>query len=42
MDCVEQQGSSWNQGGIITDTFPVFKTVDTAVDRIEFDLDFIF
>jgi hypothetical protein len=42
MDCVEQQGSSWNQGGIITDLYPVKITIDKGMDKLEFELDFIF
>lgn len=42
MDCVEQEGSSWNNGGIYTDIVPIQKTIDDGIDRLEFDLDFIF
>lgn len=39
MDCIEQQGSSWNNGGIVSDIFPVFKTIDNAIDKTEFELE---
>ena len=39
MDCIEQQGSSWNNGGIVTDIYPIHKTVDNSIDAVEFDLE---
>ena len=39
MECIEQQGSSWNSGGIITDVYPIQKTIDNSIDKVEFDLE---
>ena len=39
MNCIEQQGSSWNNGGIITNIYPVQKTIDDSVDNVELVLD---
>jgi hypothetical protein len=39
MNCIEQQGSSWNNGGIITNIYPVQKTIDDSIDNVELVLD---
>jgi hypothetical protein len=39
MNCIEQQGSGWNNGGITTHIFPIHKTIDTAVDKLELELE---
>jgi hypothetical protein len=38
MDCIEQQGSSWNNGGIITEISPIQKTIDSGIDKLELEL----